>query len=220
MSRFFLFFSLLTLIAVTGCGNQSAADQSTPELTITSVGTLPPPPTATTTSHPEPTNTPVPSDPRNATDNPLVNETISLLLDRNIETLLLTVQFNQQPCTTAQGLGGPPKCSPGTEEGTPVTFLPVLGPGEGAHLEPDEVERIFDYMDPQLIRVILVEKPEVIDEVFPEGVYAVVLRIGPDGLGRTFRLDVQGKIIRVDYTAWPAVQEAEKIEGQVLFFGN
>jgi hypothetical protein len=127
------------------------------------------------------------------------------------------VEFNQQPCTTMDGLGGPPKCAEGVVDGTMVTFLPVIGPGEGSYLNLDEVEKIYDYQDPQLYQVILIEPVEFPDEVFPEGSYAVILAIEPNGFARTFRLNGEGSIVRVDYTAWSPVEEADRITGEVLY---
>ena len=204
-----LIAALCTLFLTAGCSANGSVPTSTP--------TTAPEPAPSATAEPEPPEPQVSNDLRNATDNPLVNATIHQLLEQDIDALLSSVQFNQQPCTTADGLGGPPKCGQGIEDGTLVTFLPILGPGEGAHLTPDEIERVFDYQNPQLIRVILVDQPENIDEAFPAGAYAVILEIGSEGLGRTFRLNEQGKIIRVDYAAWPAAQEAENIDGEILF---
>ena len=154
---------------------------------------------------------------RDATDNPIINRTIDHLLEQDLEKLLALVEFNQQPCTTADGLGGPPKCAEGIENGTIETFFPVLGPGEGAHLNPDQIQTIFDYRDPQLYQVVFVEFPENPDEIFPAGNYAVVLAIEPHGFARSFRLDDEGKIVRVDFTAWSAEEEAERIQGEILF---
>lgn len=171
----------------------------------------------------EPTNEPSPSatlDPRQATDNPEVNATIAALLDQDLETLMERILLNSQPCTTQDGLGGPPKCPEGVNQGTVLSFFPVIGPGEGTYLNPDEVSRVFDYQDPVISAVIKAKPPEVYDLVFPRGNYAVILTIQPNGFARTFRLNDQGKILRVDYTAWDATQEIEGIEGILLYPPN
>ncbi|MGD2028125.1 MAG: hypothetical protein PVI99_09940, partial [Anaerolineales bacterium] len=124
---------------------------------------------------------------------------------------------NAQPCTTQDGLGGPPKCPQGVADGTMLSFLPVVGPGEGSHLDPDEVERIFDYQEAALFSVVLVAPPQVYDPVYPEGSYAVILHTQPNDFARTFRLNDEGRIIRVDYAAWSAAEELASIEGKILY---
>jgi hypothetical protein len=169
---------------------------------------------ATPTSRPLPTAT---TDIRNVTDNPDVNATIAALLEQNLETLLDSIMLNSQPCTTKDGLGGPPKCPAGINDGTAITFFPALGPGEGTHLTPDEVSIVFDYQEPVLFAVVLVKPPDYIDPVFPIGNYAVILETVPMGFARTFRLNHLGEIVRVDYTAWPAEQEMQDILGNIVY---
>ncbi len=125
--------------------------------------------------------------------------------------------MNSQPCTTQDGLGGPPKCPAGINDGTVLSFFPVIGPGEGSHLNPDEVGRVFDYQQPVLFAVVQINPPETYDPVFPSGSYAVILETEPQGFARTFRLGEQGEIVRVDYTVWSAEQEMSNIEGTTLY---
>jgi hypothetical protein len=47
------------------------------------------------------------------------------------------IHYTPVGCTTAEGLGGPPKCRSGEAQGTPVEVVPVLGP-EGFALRRDD----------------------------------------------------------------------------------
>jgi hypothetical protein len=219
----YLIILLLLNFLISACRTQESPDPASLEQTTQPEATDPvllentQPPTdlpATPTSQPLPTAT---TDLRNVTDNPEVNATITALLDKDIETLMDALMLNSQPCTTQDGLGGPPKCPQGINDGTVLSFFPVLGPGEGSQLTPDEVSRVFDYEQPDLFAVMLVKPPEYSDPSFPPGTYAVILDTEPMGFARTFRLNQQGEIVRVDYTAWPAEQEVQNIEGNLLY---
>ena len=201
---------------IAGCGFGAGSAAPTPTPTKTPKPTF----TATLAVPPTPTNPPQPTattDLQNVTDNPGVNTTIAALLNQDLETLMDSLLLSSQSCTTQAALGGPPTCPEGVNDGTVLSFFPVLGPGEGSHLNPDEVSRVFDYEDPVLFGVVLVKPPEYVDPAFPAGAYAVILEIEPMGVARTFRLNQQGEIVRVDYTAWPAVQEVQNIPGELLY---
>lgn len=207
-------FSLIVLIAilmVAGC----TANESVP----TATSTIAPKPASTATVEPEPTESQVSNDPRNATDNLLVNATINLLLDRDIEALTEKFQLLDVPCTTADGLGGPPKCPPGFAQGTVMTVFPVSC-GEGQYLgpEPERVATaIIDYPEPQLFSVVLLEPRETPEWYFPMGTYSVILEFDARELGRVFRLDDQGKIVRVNYCFISLEQEVTTTQGTILF---
>lgn len=153
----------------------------------------------------------------NITDNPDVNTTIAALLDQDLEVLQYTLLLNSQPCTKEEGLGGPPTCPEGVNEGTVLAFFPVLGPGEGGKLSPEEANQVFDYQEPSLLAVVLVKPPEYMDPSFPAGNYAVILGTDPMDLARTFRLNHQGKIVRVDFTGLLSEQEISNIQGEILY---
>ena len=215
-------FSLVVILLATACGSTPTVSpptikKSTPtmeEQQSLSTDTPAPTGTATPTAKPLPTAT---TDPGKATNNPAVNATIIALLDQNIDTQMGAILLNAQPCTTQDGLGGPPKCPEGVADDTMLSFLPVIGPGEGSHLDPDKVERVFDYQEPVLFAVVLLAPPEIYDPVFPEGSYAVILHTQPNDFARTFRLTDEGKIVRVDYTAWSTTEELTYIEGEILY---
>ena len=70
---------------------------------------------------------------------------ISAVLSNDLEARRALIHFTTAGCTNAQGLGGPPKCEPGQTEGTPVQYLPILGPGEGVTVLPEDLDRSLDF---------------------------------------------------------------------------
>src|SRR4051794_19392686 len=68
-----------------------------------------------------------------------VNTIIDALIEQDTDTIQSHVQFIQLPCTHQNGLGGPPKCEEGQEEGTVVEVFPILGT-EGFYLTPDTIQ--------------------------------------------------------------------------------
>ena len=218
-----LFILLVLALLISACRTQEATNSNLMEQTARPEDSEPDLPDNTPTSilgSASPTSKPLPPetvDIFNITDNPEVNATIAALLEQDLETLMDALLLNSQPCTTQDGLGGPPKCPQGVNDGTVLSFFPVLGPGEGSQLTPDEVRRVFDYEQPVLFAVVLVKPPDYSDPSFPPGAYAIILHTEPEGFARTFRLNQQGEIVRVDYTAWPAEEEVKNILGNILY---
>lgn len=207
----FAFAVIFTIIFATGCTASETAPTSTP--------TVAPEPAPSDTAEPEPTELQVSHDPRNATNNPQVNATINLLLDRDIEALAEKIQLLEVPCTTADGLGGPPKCPPGFAEGTVLTVFPVSC-GEGSYIgpEPERVAAaIINYPEPFLFSVILLEPHEDIEWYFPNGAYSVILTFETGEPGRTFRLDDQGMIVQVRTCVLSLEHEIMTTSGTILF---
>ena len=65
-----------------------------------------------------------------------VDAIIDAILSGDIEARRALVQYTTSACTTADGLGGPPKCKPDEADGTLVKAFPVLG-SEGHHVRPE-----------------------------------------------------------------------------------
>jgi hypothetical protein len=113
------------------------------------------------------------------------------------EDILALVHFSTFPCTSADGLGGPPKCLPTEAEGTPVEALPILG-SEGQHLRRDDFGSWPGIGSSRLHAVVRVEPPAVADEFFPPGDYAVAF-LQEDGVNVVvFQITDEG-IVRMDY---------------------
>lgn len=207
----FPFVVLCTILFFAGCSVNESVPTATP--------TTAPEPVPSATAEPEPVELQVSHDPRNATNNPQVNATINLLLDRDTEMLTEKFQLLDVPCTTADGLGGPPKCPPGFAQGTVLTVFPVSC-GEGSYIgpEPERVAAaIINYPEPQLFSVILLEPHEDIEWYFPNGVYSVILTFETGEPGRTFRLDDQGMIVQVRTCVLSLEHEVMTTSGTILF---
>ena len=80
-----------------------------------------------------------------STNRPEVNRVATAVLSNDLEARRELVHYTTAGCTNALGLGGPPKCDPGQAEGTPVDYLPILGPGEGAPILPEAVNEVLGF---------------------------------------------------------------------------
>jgi hypothetical protein len=69
-----------------------------------------------------------------ATDN--LKPIAEAFLAGDAEAIRGLVEYTITPCTTADGLGGPPKCEAGEQDGTVVRAFPVGGP-EGHFVRPE-----------------------------------------------------------------------------------
>lgn len=106
-------------------------------------------------------------------------------------------RFLEIGCVIPSGLGGPPACSEGENEGTAVNVVPFLGP-EGHHLRRPEYE---NWQGPDVLGLLAVYRtsPQTYsDPSYPAGDFALVF-LSPNGL-ETITLQVSGgMIIRYDY---------------------
>jgi hypothetical protein len=201
----------LALLLVACDGTDEAPPTATP--TPTTAAATPPPATATSTPAPPtatatPTSTPTPT--ATATPEPDVvyyaadTRTGVEILDAAIEAatsadfaaLSALVVVEPTACTTAQGIGGPPKCPAGSAEGTLLTRFGVIhceGGWSEAEFLSGAVERWITPDDaaapgsPSLYAIVF------IDERFPnmpDDYYAI---FGfPDGQGRALSVTDSG----------------------------
>jgi hypothetical protein len=132
-------------------------------------------------------------------------------VDRVLDTLFLhpdqadsLVVYTKAPCTTFDGLGGPPKCTESQNEGTIVEGIPVLG-SEGQFI-PKGSRGLTDIIgQTDLLGVFKVVEDFKSEEYYPAGQYGivltqkvtstiVVLRLTPDGIVRLdFPTQIPGK---------------------------
>src|SRR5829696_4352728 len=63
----------------------------------------------------------------------VVDKVLAAVARGNTEELRSLIQYTAAPCTTAQGMGGPPKCNEGEPEGQMLQVLPFLG-SEGSFI--------------------------------------------------------------------------------------
>lgn len=150
--------------------------------------------TRNATAAPLPDETPLPT-----TDIPTVDAVIAAMLTQDKTALQALVHLNEIACTTADGLGGPPKCATGTPEGTIVRVLPVLG-AEGHHIQAAELAQALPDGPWQLYAVYIVPDTVYRDEAFPVGQYGLVFlpQPGSQELPITLMVTDEG-IVRVDY---------------------
>jgi hypothetical protein len=107
------------------------------------------------------------------------------------------IQFTNTKCTTADGLGGPPKCRAGEVEGTPVEVLPVFG-SEGHFYHKEDIETWSGVNADGLYAVYEVSPDVVSDPDYPSGKYAVMFVDRKNQAIASLRID-NGKIVRFDY---------------------
>jgi hypothetical protein len=103
-------------------------------------------------------------------------------------------------------MGGPPKCEPDQEEGTLVEKFPILGPGEGQHIDPQDIDHVLDFRVEALEAVFRRAGKEDRDPYFPAGAFGLVFTASStlDELTRILvHLDEDGRIVRLDFVAWP-----------------
>lgn len=92
-------------------------------------GDVSPAPTATPTSSPTtsstaPSSTPTPTPTATVVLPANVSAVMAAIESGDLARIRALLQFSSQPCTTALGAGGPPKCASGEVSGTPVEVFP------------------------------------------------------------------------------------------------
>jgi hypothetical protein len=107
------------------------------------------------------------------------------------------VHFSTFPCTTADGLGGPPKCLSTEAEGTFVEALPILGP-EGYHLRRSDAGSWPGVGSPRLYAVMQSDPGAISDEFYPAGEYGVAFLLEDEANVVVFQVTDRG-IVRLDY---------------------
>ena len=134
-----------------------------------------------------------------------VNSTGVLELDRIVDAALRgdtdelksLMKFNPVKCTVAEGLGGPPKCLSGEQDGTVVEALPILD-SEGHFLRRADLESWNGLDVSALFAVYEVSDSAYSDENYPAGQYAIVFIAADQVTSWTLQVD-QGTIIRLDH---------------------
>lgn len=100
-------------------------------------------------------------------------------------------------CVTQEGLGGPPACLEGENEGTMLQVVPILGP-EGHHLRRSEYESWEGLDALGLLAAYRTASGTFSDPAYPAGDFGLVFLLA-SGL-ETVTLQVsEGKIVRYDY---------------------
>jgi len=128
---------------------------------------------------------------------PELDAIIDALLRHDFVSIKELTSYLEIGCTSADGLGGPPKCQQGESEGTSVEVVPFLGP-EGHHSRRADYE---SWQGPDVLGLLAAYRTSpgtYADPAYPAGEYALVFLLpgGPE----TLTLQVTGgRIVRYDY---------------------
>jgi hypothetical protein len=127
-----------------------------------------------------------------------LDRVIKIVLDGDTIALRSIIQFTRAGCTFEEGLGGPPKCENGQDEGEMVEVLPFLGP-EGHFLRMENIESWAGIDASDLYAVYEVSGSTFSDPIYPSGKYAIAFINEARFLITTLQI-VEGQIVRVDST--------------------
>jgi hypothetical protein len=145
---------------------------------------------------------------------PHLEALVSAAATGSSEDLLDLVQLSQLPCTTVEGLGGPPKCQAGEAEGTLVEVLPVLGP-EGHHMRRTELSSWTGIDGAQLYAAFRTSESVYSDEFYPAGEYGVAFLLPDEANVVVFQVTQDG-IVRLDYHVPQTINELLKQSEVIL----
>ncbi len=143
---------------------------------------------------------PAPYDASASTGVAIVDQVLAAAASGNADGLRGLLVFETAPCTTAEGLGGPPKCKEGEADGTPLEVFPSLG-AEGYFVRKNELPEGFLAGPFSVLAVYEVKAGVTQEEYYPSGKWGVVLSTVNSSGGTsyvTLRVDDAG-IVRADY---------------------
>jgi len=118
-------------------------------------------------------------------------------------------RFTSTACTTAEGLGGPPKCRDGESDGTHVEVLPFLGP-EGSFLRRDEIGNFPGLNVTGLYAVYRVSENAYSEVEYPAGEYGVAL-VAQESSPNIILQVLNGGIVRIDYVFGPSLEDLKAV---------
>jgi hypothetical protein len=127
---------------------------------------------------------------------PEVDDVLDSILVRDEGAIKALIDWTESACTHATGLGGPPKCREGEQEGALVEVLPFLGP-EGYFLRREDQESWSSPSIKGIYAVYRVSSAAYTDRNYPAGDYGLVFLHGHGVSFITFRV-VGGRIVRID----------------------
>ncbi|MCK5429309.1 MAG: hypothetical protein KAI94_07550 [Anaerolineales bacterium] len=137
-----------------------------------------------------------------------VDRLVEAILSNQVDARRALVHFAEVGCTTADGLGGPPKCEPAEQDGTPVEVLPILGT-EGHHVRRASIDRALSFNVEGLYAIYLVPEDVWQDESYPAGEYGLVFILFDNPFPMTVHVK-EGGIVRLDFHT--GITPAEVIE--------
>jgi hypothetical protein len=147
-----------------------------------------------------------------------VDDVIDVILAHDFEARLALVRLTTAGCTKELGLGGPPKCTDAQPEGSLVDYLPVLGPGEGMTVLPENLGESMDFRVESLYLAYRQRESLLSDNYYSPGVYVLVF-VTAELEGVPFisvHINGEGRIVRLDYMAWDPLSVMEREAAEIL----
>jgi uncharacterized coiled-coil protein SlyX len=130
---------------------------------------------------------------------PEIDLVIEAILSHDVGARLELVRYSRSACTTADGLGGPPKCVQGEAEGTMVDAFPVSS-GEGIQVRLEEIHNGFDFSVRGLFAVYEVPEDAHRADYWPAGEYGIVFTSEDGSSSHIVTVLVEdGQIVRLDF---------------------
>jgi hypothetical protein len=122
----------------------------------------------------------------------------------SIEERRAVVQYISVGCTTADGLGGPPKCAPGQADDTPVVVFPVSD-AEGHFASPDEIDGTLELLSVEGLYAVYRPVPGRDPvEYWPIGEYALIFENHRYNMSLPVTVYVEGgRMVRVQFAINP-----------------
>jgi hypothetical protein len=128
---------------------------------------------------------------------PAVDDVLAAVESGDPQKLYALINFTTAPCTTADGLGGPPKCTEGEPEGTRLEVLPFIG-AEGSFIRQNEIGN-WPGIDPvALYAVYRVSETALNEQYYPPGEYLIFFVPRENEPAVALRL-ADGGIVRINY---------------------
>lgn len=147
----------------------------------------------------------------------IVDELIAATQGEDLEALRPLLHFITVPCTTADGLGGPPKCEEEQTEGTPVEVFPIWGP-EGHYVQPHNVDIFLESLQLgplyAVYQVADAGTPQA--EYEPAGEYGVVFSGAESDTPVTLLVDERGIVRAVFAYGETPAGVVERASGELL----
>ena len=128
---------------------------------------------------------------------PAVDNVLAAVESGNPEELYALINFTTAPCTTADGLGGPPKCREGEPEGTQLEVLPVID-SHGGFYRRNEMDNRLVIDVSALYAVYHVSETALNEAYYPPGEYIVFFVPRQNEPALDLRI-TGGGIVRIDY---------------------
>jgi hypothetical protein len=206
--------TVLVLLMASGCRPDAAPPPATPSATVNG-DAAPVDATATTESEPAGSVLQETTPALSASAYPSGVETgiididavIAAALSGDPEQLRPLLGLLTTPCTLAEGLGGPPKCTAGEAEGSEVTAFPFLG-SEGGFAREDELDGLLDSLDiGGLYGVYIVPRDAAEEPYWPSGDYGLVFTGNGTPSAYTL-LMAEGRVVRIVYHMGQSPAEA------------